>query len=387
MNPMRQPTVRRFFPGGNTMRGFYSYYQYLWRPLANPSPARVWIIKGGPGTGKSVLMQRIADEMHARGYDLEVHHCSADPDSVDGVVVPALGAAIVDGTAPHVIDPAFPGAVETMVNLGEFWDGAALRRHRADIEAISARYKTCYASAYSYLAAAGIIHDEWRAANAAAQDWGRVHQLLWGLLADVLRGKGGGTPGIVRRLFASAVTPAGPRHHLESVLGLASRRIVLVGEPGTGKSMVVARLAQALSEHGVAVEVFHCALRPEEPEHLFAPEAGLAVVSSEEPHRLDERDVAGGRDTGEPVRTEVVDLGRLQCPGERDRQRDRAEAAARTFWDVMGRAEAALRRASALHDELEALYGPHMDFDGVEELRGRIVEAMLALAGEAGPAR
>lgn len=387
MNPMRQPTVRRFFPGGNTMGGFYSYYQYLWRPLANPSPARVWIIKGGPGTGKSVLMQRIADEMHARGYDLELHHCSADPDSVDGVVIPALGAAIVDGTAPHVIDPAFPGAVETMVNLGDFWDGAALRRQRADIEAISARYKGCYASAYNYLAAAGVIHDEWRAANAAAQDWGKVHQFVWGLLADVLRGKGSGAPGYVRKLFATAITPEGFRHHLESVFGAASRRIVLAGEPGTGKSMVVSRLAQALSEHGMAVEVFHCGLRPEEPEHLFAPEVGLAVVSSEEPHRLDERDVAGARGEEQPVRTEVVDLGRLRRPQELARQRDRAETAARTFWDVMGRAEAALRRASALHDELEALYGPHMDFDGVEELRGRIVEDMLALADETGSAR
>jgi len=345
----------------------------------------VWTIKGGPGTGKSVFMQRIADEMHARGYDLELHHCSADPDSLDGVVIPALGAAIVDGTAPHVIDPAFPGAVETVVNLGDFWDGAALRRHRADMEAISEGYKAYYASAYSYLAAAGIIHDEWRAAHAAAQDWGRVHQLIWGLLADVLRGKGGGTPGFVRRLFASAITPAGLRHHLESVIGQASRRIVLVGEPGTGKGVVVARLAQALSENGVAVEVFHCGLRPEEPEHLFAPEVGLAVVSSEEPHRLEGRDVAGSREEKQPVRTEVVDLGRLQRPRDLARQRDRAEAAARTFWDLLRQAEGALRRASGLHDQLEALYTPHMDFDGVEALRGRIVEEMLALdAGGSG---
>ena len=35
-----------------------------------------------------------------RGYDVEFHHCSSDASSIDGVVIPALKIALVDGTTP-----------------------------------------------------------------------------------------------------------------------------------------------------------------------------------------------------------------------------------------------------------------------------------------------
>ena len=271
---MRQPTVRRFFPGGNTMGGFYSYYQYLWRPLANPSR---------PG---------VDYQGWARNGQIGAHAAHRGRDARPGLrsgTAPLLHGPRFRGRGRHPRPrgrhrgrhraprhrPRVPRHGGDHGEPGRLLGRGRVRRQRADIEAISARYKGCYASAYNYLAAAGVIHDEWRAADAAAQDWGKVHQFVWGLLADVLRGKGSGAPGYVRKLFATAITPEGFRHHLESVFGAASRRIVLAGEPGTGKSMVVSRLAQALSEHGMAVEVFHCGLRPEEPEHLFAPEVGL----------------------------------------------------------------------------------------------------------------
>ena len=48
--------VRKMFPGGNTSQGFYSYYRYILPEDAK----RIFIIKGGPGTGKSVFMREVA---------------------------------------------------------------------------------------------------------------------------------------------------------------------------------------------------------------------------------------------------------------------------------------------------------------------------------------
>ena len=50
--------------------------------------------------------------MVAHGYDVEFHHCSGDPDSIDAVFIPELKVAFVDGTAHYVIDPKFPGAFD-----------------------------------------------------------------------------------------------------------------------------------------------------------------------------------------------------------------------------------------------------------------------------------
>lgn len=88
----------QYFLGGNTPAGFYSLYHQL----SDPSRMRaLYIIKSGPGSGKSTLMRRV--ERHAQEAGLETQQvlCSGDPDSLDAVMIPQLGAALVDGTAPQ----------------------------------------------------------------------------------------------------------------------------------------------------------------------------------------------------------------------------------------------------------------------------------------------
>ena len=109
------PHIRHLYPGGNTSRGFYSYYDQVIRPEA---ATRIFILKGGPGVGKSTLMRRLGEEI-AEHRDVEFLHCSSDNDSLDGIVVPSAGVMMVDGTAPHIVDPVLPGAVDGIVNLGE----------------------------------------------------------------------------------------------------------------------------------------------------------------------------------------------------------------------------------------------------------------------------
>ena len=113
--------IIRYFAGGNTARGFYSLFDSSLEGLN-----RIFILKGGPGTGKSFLMKDVGNFWSEKGYDIEFLHCSSDPDSVDGVIITSLQVAIVDGTAPHVIEPKLPGAVEEYINLGEAWDSKAL---------------------------------------------------------------------------------------------------------------------------------------------------------------------------------------------------------------------------------------------------------------------
>ncbi len=94
---MARGKLKKLFPGGNTSQGFYSYYDYV----ISPNATRIFIIKGGPGVGKSSLMRSIGETMLERGYDVEYHCCSSDNGSLDGVCIPQIGVALIDGTAPH----------------------------------------------------------------------------------------------------------------------------------------------------------------------------------------------------------------------------------------------------------------------------------------------
>ena len=91
-----------FYLGANSPGGFYSLYDELLRPEEARS---IYILKGGPGCGKSSLMRRVGAAMEEHGLDVEYIVCSGDPDSLDAVVIPALKTALVDGTAPHGTAP------------------------------------------------------------------------------------------------------------------------------------------------------------------------------------------------------------------------------------------------------------------------------------------
>jgi hypothetical protein len=89
-----------FFLGANSAEGFYGLYEQL----LDAKLYDLITLKGGPACGKSTFMRRAAAAMEERGLESVYIHCSGDPDSLDGVFFPAIGTAIVDGTAPHGMD-------------------------------------------------------------------------------------------------------------------------------------------------------------------------------------------------------------------------------------------------------------------------------------------
>lgn len=88
----------QYFLGANAPTGFYSLYNHL----LPPEQARaIYILKGGPGCGKSTLMRKIGAWAEEAEMETEYILCSGDPDSLDAVILPGKAVAIVDGTAPQ----------------------------------------------------------------------------------------------------------------------------------------------------------------------------------------------------------------------------------------------------------------------------------------------
>jgi len=88
----------RFFLGANTPQGFVSRFDQL----ADPEDGwREYVIKGGPGCGKSTMLEKIARACEDSSPQMELIHCSSDADSLDAVILPERKVSIVDGTPPH----------------------------------------------------------------------------------------------------------------------------------------------------------------------------------------------------------------------------------------------------------------------------------------------
>ncbi len=148
-----------FFAAANGYSGFISYFDKVFVPSEFE---KIYILKGGPGTGKSSLMKTVKVELENYGCDSESIYCSSDPKSLDGIICEKSGKkiAILDGTAPHERDASIPGAIEEIVNLGESWDSRFLTAEREGILNLNKEKKKAYKTAYSYLKICGDAANE-----------------------------------------------------------------------------------------------------------------------------------------------------------------------------------------------------------------------------------
>lgn len=365
----RPDRVKKVFPGNNTAQGFYSFYEYI----IGPEARRILIVKGGPGVGKSTFMRKTADALLERGYDAELHYCSSDPGSLDAVVFPQIGVALIDGTAPHVIDPRNPGAVDEILHLGDFWDEPAMRAKRQKIQEVNREVGRLFERAYRFLRAARAVYDDIEAANMEGMNFGLANKIADHLLREIFTGiHVSPLAGRQRHLFASANTPAGVVHHLPTIIGPMKHRYIVEGEPGTGKSSLLHKLATAALERGYFVEMYHCALNPNKIEHVIVPGMSLALTKSIEPHV-----------TRPGPRDRVVDLNECLNPAVAAKHAELLRDNHVLYTQLLNRAFGFLAGAKHAHDVLEGYYVPNMDFRGIDALWERTLERILDYAAEA----
>ena len=90
--------ITDFFVGANSGDGFRNLFPEM---VDIEDTYDLMVLKGGPGVGKNTFMREVVRAMEAAGTAVERLWCSGDPDSLDGVVLPELRCAVVDGTSPH----------------------------------------------------------------------------------------------------------------------------------------------------------------------------------------------------------------------------------------------------------------------------------------------
>ncbi len=142
-----------YFAALNSARGFRSFFPTLFEPY------RKIVIKGGPGCGKSTLMKKVAEAAGAAGFSTERYYCSSDTDSLDAVVVRELATVILDGTAPHTVEPFCPGAKDRILDLSPFWSLSKLRENEEAILTLNQAISRKYTRAYSLMKSIAAIED------------------------------------------------------------------------------------------------------------------------------------------------------------------------------------------------------------------------------------
>jgi len=363
-------TLRMVFPGGNTCYGFHSFYQYV-----VPSDAtRIFVLKGGPGVGKSTLMKKLGEELGLLGHNRELHWCSSDNDSLDGVVFPDSQIAIIDGTAPHVVDPVYPGAVDEVVNLGEFWNETRLTDHKREIIELTRQISMYFRLAYHRLKEGHAIWSELSEYFSQSVSKATHRQFLRSLKQELGHSGVGAAPGksLERHLFASAITPGGIINHAHTLFEEDFKVLALSGNPGTGMHDLLNSLLQWSREEMIPVEVYHNCFLPSCIEMLIYRPAKTVILDASglvvNYEKLLSR-ASHGR---------LFDLNQEVDPARLLRFGSEIEDARERFNTALTAAVSFINLAKQIHDELEQFYIPTMDFGRINRKFDEIKERILA---------
>ncbi len=350
---------KSFFLGANSRHGFYSFYNEL---IDLKSADAVYILKGGPGSGKSSLMKKIAAAAEDRGYEVERIFCSSDPDSLDGIVIPELSLAVVDGTAPHVVEPVYALAVERYVNLGQFADCNAIAKKKDEIIAVKEKYSSFFDRVYRRTASAAHIDNEIFDIGLSATSVEKLHSKARGIISREIRGKGSGKA--TKHRFCSAISPKGYVSLFDGKDSEFEKTFVLEDSFGVGHFLLIPILKAAEESNFRCIACMN-PLIPERLQHLIIPELSLSFITSTKEHPY----------TG--ARYRHLRLDSMIAAELTKAQRSRVSVLRKLKAELLGDACEILREAKAVHDEMEELYNPHINFEKLYAFAASLSEEII----------
>ena len=271
-----------FFFGANNKKKYCSLFEELYNPYEN---GRHIILKGGPGTGKSTLMRKIAEKLENKGYYVERGYCSADPNSLDVVLAPELNFSVFDGTSPHTFDPTLPGISEHIVDLGTAWDRNYLNEHIKEIGELTKANKEQHRKASDFMKVASQIETQSVLLCNSFTDEEKVERYAKRLANRLVPNKKDTDTGKIHKRFLSAISPEGIVVQYDSVVALAENIVTVEDEHGAVSPYIAEYVCKYAVENGYDVYACYCPLFPRfKIEHVIIPELKTAVFTENSYH-------------------------------------------------------------------------------------------------------
>ncbi|MBW6411495.1 PRK06851 family protein [Clostridium weizhouense] len=357
--------ILNYYACANTSKGFCNLF-----PSNLEGLDKIFILKGGPGTGKSTLIRSIGNYWNEKNYDIEFIHCSSDNGSLDGVIIPKLKVGIVDGTAPHIIEPNAPGAIEEYVNLGVAWNSDKLKEHTNEIIKIKKHISTCYENAYKSFAKALAIHDDWEKIYIENMNFKKADTIAKDIIAKLVGNSNFNKKSNIKHRFFGGATPKGPVDFVENLTSDIPKRYFIKGRPGSGKSTLLKKLVKECTLRGIDAEVYHCGFDPDSLDMIVMRELGLCIFDSTAPHEY-----FPSRENDE-----ILDMYKELISENTDEKYASTLSSITTkYKELNSKGIAYLAKAKSYHDDLEKIYVSAIDFSKIDSIRDDLIKLITSL--------
>ena len=354
INDIRNKSLH-FFASANTENGFVSNFDSIFN---NDEIKKLYILKGGPGVGKSTFMKKVAITAERKGLTAVCYHCSSDPKSLDGVFVKEKGLAIIDGTAPHVFDPVYPGARDIIINLGEAWDLKKLEKNTSKIKELSAKKSACYKTAYRLLGAAKSFEREKSDIGRICLDEHKMHQAAL-RLAEKCGTKSRQNKKSDCEYFLNNAVSCDGKVRFFTYEKLADT-LYFVKNSKNMSGYFFKTLLSHLTHSGEKICVGRDALNPENITDIYLPSCKTCISMYDEDFCMAlERNA---------VQYKVINMARFIDAAVYKQHKAKYRFAEKCFDTLTDEAFSYFAKAAAFHAELEKIYGTCTDYEKVAQL-------------------
>lgn len=337
----------KYFLAANSAEGFCSVFD---KAYIADGEWRAFIIKGGPGTGKSSFMKYFAKKALDKKEKVVLCPCSSDPNSLDAVILPNKKIIIMDGTAPHTVDPSFPGVCEKILNFGEYWDESKFSDKKALIIEATLLNKAYHKSAARYIKAAGqLLTDNYKTALACT-DKEKTLKFTEKLCRKLIVPKKYSNSFEWIR-FIEGITPLGIVSYSNTILAEARNLVIINDEFGSASNIIMEKVRKHALACGYEIITVKNPFLPSVIiDHIIIPELSLAFVSENTymHFKTEQRRIHSRR---------FVSQKKLHL--SKERIKFNKKAAKQLFLS----AAETLSKAKTSHDILEEYYINAMDFE------------------------
>ena len=339
-------TAPKYFLGANSGEGFVSHFTSFYK---NDTEWRIYILKGGPGTGKSSFMKYIAASCFDKGLKIEMCPCSSDPHSLDGIIIPEIKTAVLDGTAPHIVEPQFPGVVEEIINLGAFWDSDQLKAKAQEIVRVQKENGLLHKAARGYLFAAGELMRDNYNISLKICDRDKTEKYAFHLAKKLISPREGQGREDIR--FIGGVTPLGVIAYTKSVTDYYKSMVILEDSFGGAAGIFMGKIREYALKCGYDIITLKNPFLPSLlADHILIPQLSLAFCREYEYVHFEA-----------PQRR--IHANRFYDAAAKKHFKGRICFNKKMTKELLGVACSTLKRAKLSHDELEKYYISTMDFE------------------------
>lgn len=346
-----------YFLGANTSVGFYSLFNQLYNPEKNN---KIYLIKGGPGTGKSSIMKHIASAADKKGLSVHRIPCSSDPSSLDAIIIPELNISFADATSPHIINPVYPGICEHTIDLSQFWNKNKLSVNSDIIKKITKENSNAHKKCIRFLKAASVVNEELYEILKKVYDIEKINRFTTRLINTEISHL---EKGESKKVFLSVFSPLGIVIQYDTLF-LCKKITTLNDKYGYVTNLITSEINNYCKINHIKRINCLCPLNPEKTDHIIFND-NFALFSADTYHPIIKK-------VGNTINSE-----RFLIKDEYTKIKNRLAFLNKTKLDLINEAIRCLEEAKALHDILEGYYMAAMDFSKVSEITDNLIKELI----------